>query len=176
MKTFSAKYTLLLILSMISGSVFSQKLKQADHENQKKDTVILFNKRIIINTPAIMGNGPFETENILEIEDRGTMKILKFSSLSNGNSSWLYIQNKGNKIYSTKELNYSNGIYQKRLKKNDFDYLPATRICTKKRLVMVDKSISLADFFRFTPDDCYKCPITISVDDCIKNGKIKYKW
>lgn len=176
MKNFSTKYKLLLALLMISNFVFSQKIKHADHENIKKDTVILFNKSIIINTPAVMGNGPFETETILEIEDQGNTEILKFNSLSNGNSSWLYVQNKQNKIYITKELNYSNGVYKKELKKNDFDYLPATQTCTKKLSVMVDKSISLTDFFKFTPDDCYKCPINISVDECIKNGKVKYSW
>ncbi|MDR2235548.1 MAG: hypothetical protein LBE92_05455 [Chryseobacterium sp.] len=168
MKNPSTQYQLLFILLMISTAAFSQKIKQ--------DTMVVWNKKIIIKAPAVMGNGSIETENVLEVERKGNTEILKFNAVSNGSSSWLYMQDKGNKICITKELSYSNGIYKKELTKNDFDYLPATQVCVKERSVKVDKSISVTDFFKFKPVDCYQCPINISVEDCIKNGNKKYRW
>lgn len=150
-------------------------IKECENCHYQED-IILFNRKIKIQIPVMIENGKFQPEKILEIADKGNFKILKFNSVSDGSSNWFYTQNKGDKVYIIRKLRYNNAIYKKEIKKNDFDYLPATEVCTRNTSEIINKEISYIDLFRFIPADCYKCPIKTDINDCIKNGKIKYNW
>lgn len=103
--------------------------------------------------------------------------IIKFNSYSNGDSYWLYLKNIDQNIYIYKKILYKNGIYKKRIKSNDYDYLPATEVCFENLNIKVVKYISFEDHFNSVVfKNCYKCPIQVKVENCIKNQRINYKW
>ncbi|WET49044.1 hypothetical protein PYS58_21170 [Chryseobacterium indologenes] len=183
-------FLLLLLMSVFKGkaqdSVYSNSLIIGKlHEETARITcencyyqqsIILFSKKIKAKIPVMIENGKFQAGRILEIAGKGNSKILKFNSVSDGSSNWLYLQNKGGKTHIVRKLSYSNAVYAKEIKKNDFDYLPATEVCTKNASEIINGQISFTDLFRFIPSDCYKCPIEIDINECIMNGKIKYNW
>ncbi|WP_347218734.1 hypothetical protein [Chryseobacterium sp.] len=142
-----------------------------------QEDITLFNKKIKIKIPVIIENGKFQAGWLLETASQGKIRILKFNSVSDGSSRWLYLANKGGRnLIIRKNLSYNNAVYTKEIKKDDFDYLPATEVCTRNTSEIINGEISFTDLFRFVPTDCYKCPIKTDVDDCIRNGKIKYSW
>lgn len=158
------------------GKLHEETLRTACENCYYQESITLFSKKIKIKIPVMIENGKFQTGRILETTGEGNNKILKFNSVSDGSSNWLYLQNKGGKIHIVRKLSYSNAVYAKEIKKNDFDYLPATQICTRNASGIIKEEISFNGLFMFIPTDCYKCPIETDVNDCIKNGKVKYSW
>ncbi|VEH19212.1 Uncharacterised protein [Chryseobacterium nakagawai] len=141
-----------------------------------QEDIVRINKKIKIKIPVTIENGTFQAGRILEITNKGNITILKFNSISDGSSSWIYLAYKRNKTLIIRKLSYNNTVYKKEIKKNDFDYLPATEVCVQNTSEIINEEISFSSSFKFIPGDCYKCPIKTEVDNCIKNGKIKYSW
>lgn len=136
----------------------------------------LFDKNIYIKMPVIIEDDVFRTNYILEVTNEGKKIILKFNSIVKGNSIWLYLKKKRKNLFVIKKMKYSNDIYKKELNEDDFDYLPATQICFEKTDVKLIRFIYLDDLDEFREDNCYKCPINISIEDCISNKKKEYLW
>ncbi|BAP30300.1 uncharacterized protein CHSO_1263 [Chryseobacterium sp. StRB126] len=162
--------------SSIIGKLHEETVRTACENCYYQEDITLFSKKIKIKIPVIIENGIFQAGRILETTRKGNNKILKFNSVSDGSSNWLYLQNKGGRIHIIRKLSYSHAVYAKEIKKNDFDYLPATEVCTRNASGITKEEISFNGLFMFVPTDCYKCPITTDINDCIKNGKIKYNW
>lgn len=162
--------------SSIIGKLHEVTVKTACENCYYQESITLFSKKIKIKIPVIIENGKFQTGRILETTNKGNNKILKFNSVSDGSSNWLYLQHKGGKIHIIRKLSYSNAVYKKEIKKNDFDYLPATQVCSRNESTVINEEISFNGLFMFIPADCYKCPIKTDISDCIKDGRIKYSW
>ncbi|SDJ92106.1 hypothetical protein [Chryseobacterium jejuense] len=160
----------------IIGKLNEKTVRTACENCYYQESIALFNKKIKIKIPVSIENGKLQTERILEISEKGNNKILKFNAVSDGSSNWLYLQKKRDRIHIIRKLSYSNAVYAKEIKKKDFDYLPATEVCTRNASGVINEEISFNGLFMFVPTDCYKCPIKTDVNDCIKNGKIKYNW
>ncbi|MDM1556865.1 MULTISPECIES: hypothetical protein [Chryseobacterium] len=162
--------------SLIIGKLHEETARTACENCYYQQSITLFSKKIKIKIPVMIENGKFQAGRILETTGKGNHKILKFNSISDGSSNWIYLTYKRNKIFIIRKLTYSNAVYAKEIKKNDFDYLPATQVCSRRTSGIINEEISFSDLFIFIPADCYKCPIQTDVNDCIKNGKIKYGW
>lgn len=160
----------------VIGKLHEETIATACENCYYQENITLFSKKIKAKIPVMIENGTFQAGRILETAGKGNNTILKFNAVSDGSSNWLYLQNKGGKIHIVRKLSYSNAVYAKAIKKNDFDYLPATQVCSRTTSGIINEEISFSDLFIFISADCYKCPIQTDINDCIKNGKIKYGW
>ncbi|WP_427873541.1 hypothetical protein [Flavobacterium sp. MMS24-S5] len=149
----------------------------------------IFDQNVTIKIPVEINgiqNGKTEQNYLKSICTIETIRknkntvIIKFNSIYNGNSYWLFVSKINGQLYITKKFKYSNNVYNKKIGKDDIESFPSTLICSQSLKSIIKTEISFSNLFEKEDikNICFDCPINYTINECLKiqQKKQKFVW